>query len=367
VDKLLQKNPNVVVQMVLLDPFVPGVAHEMITPLTTQLMSSLASNASVNRIYRLENYYSVDLTDASLSGIFPGGSKATSQSFSWRPTDVNQRVDFTIGVKPYYNISLPTDQSGHGGPIRFYADTVAAIDGNLSDAFVKSPYTAANYGYSLAMPLGNQTAGPLSVSLVSSKNPVSDGGSLVYTATVLNTGAAPINDVGLEVLLPSGLNRYITSINFSQAPTTGSSWSAGENITWNIGTMNSGQPWTVQFTVDTSLNDVADGVNLRCVAFARSGVGRQATAVADTRVGDGLALQLRTQAREVKAGDTVRFVVTYTNRLAFAADSAVVNMKLPPGFAFVSASGSGVYSQTENMVSWNLPSVKSGSGALIRA
>src|ERR1035441_4421715 len=59
VDKLLQANPYVVVNVVLLDPFIPGADPSRSTPFTTNLMGSLASLPAQDRIYRLENYFSI--------------------------------------------------------------------------------------------------------------------------------------------------------------------------------------------------------------------------------------------------------------------------------------------------------------------
>jgi hypothetical protein len=135
-DKLLQANPYVVVNVVLLDPFIPGS-----TPFSTATMGSLASLASQDRIYRLENYFSIDYwTDIFDSG---GGSdsRATSQVFPWRSRDINQQVDYFLSGIHIYD--------GHDAPKIFFADTVtaatqgAAVPSGL--AFAPWDFTAVGF------------------------------------------------------------------------------------------------------------------------------------------------------------------------------------------------------------------------------
>ena len=131
-DKLLQANPYVVLNVVLLDPFIPGVDPTLATPLTTSMMGSLASLSSQDRIYRLENYFSFDMTDLDFNWGDGGGRNATSQVFTtWgTPTrvgrDINQRVDYQTspGTPTVYGGPVDFFGIGHSGPKRFFADSV---------------------------------------------------------------------------------------------------------------------------------------------------------------------------------------------------------------------------------------------------
>lgn len=101
---LLAKNPYVVVQVTLLDPFIPDANFGMAIGLSTPVMSSTDGLTGADRIYRLENYYSPNLP-------------STQEVFDWRQTDINQQV---------YWGSPPSHYGSHSGPIEFYADTVKA-------------------------------------------------------------------------------------------------------------------------------------------------------------------------------------------------------------------------------------------------
>jgi hypothetical protein len=157
---LLAANRNIVVSLVLLDPFVPGVQAN--TPMTTSDLDGLATKEPDSQIFQLENYFSIDATDD-----FPLGLRATSQIFtSWRPShsvfvggtsvsedtmgDINYEVDWTDPLAdPLTAIEGPVygdhyylafsgdpidDVWGHFGPIWFYADTVNSASGAASSA-----------------------------------------------------------------------------------------------------------------------------------------------------------------------------------------------------------------------------------------
>ncbi|MEK7684677.1 MAG: MBG domain-containing protein, partial [Verrucomicrobiota bacterium] len=138
VDQLLQKNPYVIMNLVLLDPFIPGVDPSVPTLLNTSTMSQLVAHPSVDRIFRLENYYAVDFTDRDFDWGSGGGSKATSQPFIWRSRDINHRVDYDSRV-----------YLGHGGPIRFYADTVTATTtgATVPDGLAQAPWDFTSVGF----------------------------------------------------------------------------------------------------------------------------------------------------------------------------------------------------------------------------
>ncbi|MSU64254.1 MAG: hypothetical protein EXS31_18000 [Pedosphaera sp.] len=119
---LLALNPYVVIQMTLLDPFIPDANFGMTTGLSTAVMSATDELPGSDRIYRLENYYAEDQTATPIcGGVLP--TISTQEVFDWRAgRDINQRVNW--GTLPL----LPCDLHyfSHSGPIEFYADTVKA-------------------------------------------------------------------------------------------------------------------------------------------------------------------------------------------------------------------------------------------------
>jgi len=152
--QLLQMNPYVVINVVLLDPFIPGVPGSPPTALTTAVMDQLSTNASANRIYRLENYYSFDVTDLNIGF----GANATSQTFAWRNSDINgvprtdistHNLDYQSALGLYYSESAADPPpAGHFGPVRFYTDTVVASSGvAMPDGLTQAPWNAPSAGF----------------------------------------------------------------------------------------------------------------------------------------------------------------------------------------------------------------------------
>ena len=116
-----------VVEVTLLDPFipdqVPGVLTLQTSNLTKAKMDQMPLFAANAKIFRLENYFSVDGTPGTDVG-----------NFAWNNSrDINRQVNWVdvidgLAPKPYYgngDINL-TKFSGHFGPILFYSDTAAA-------------------------------------------------------------------------------------------------------------------------------------------------------------------------------------------------------------------------------------------------
>jgi hypothetical protein len=165
VKSLLNKNPYMVAQLTLLDPFIPGVvldpgAPAEWAPLTVDVMQDLSPSVYLGQIHRFENYYVEDFTDALWD--------ATSQTFSTFSYLQSQNLNFDVG---------PWDYSGHSGPVSAYADTVspqtpfdpdfASFEsgllqtGTLRPRFQRAP--SATFGGGSAQ---------LSVSVTSSQTPV---------------------------------------------------------------------------------------------------------------------------------------------------------------------------------------------------
>ena len=157
---LLQKNPYVVAQLTILDPFIPDANFGYLTGLSKYAMSDMAAQP-MNRISHLENYFaydeiwnpSIDLDLSELRVSFQAKSFtiSTQEEFTWRSDDINQPVD--NGYTPFL-FHLYYDY--HGGPIEFYADTVKAtipgetIEAGLVDLPNSVSHTDVGYYRSLA-------------------------------------------------------------------------------------------------------------------------------------------------------------------------------------------------------------------------
>ncbi|MCI0623710.1 MAG: choice-of-anchor D domain-containing protein, partial [Acidobacteria bacterium] len=122
---LLQSNSTVMVQVSLLDPFMPNAIVRINSSLGKSVMDTFDSVPGNERIYRLENYYAND------SDSLPP-SFGTQEVFAWRADDTNFQVDWSAC---YHS---------HGGPISFYGDTV---EGTVPNNSTPTCLNGAPYDY----------------------------------------------------------------------------------------------------------------------------------------------------------------------------------------------------------------------------
>ena len=162
---LLAKNHYVLVQVTLLDPYIPDAALKDIlgvvgaTGMNTALMSDTQSYSDLNRVQRLENYYANDSATAGWDlskELIP--TPGTQETFTWRGgIDINQMVN--------WGPQLPTSHyDWHAGPIQFYADTVetALPGGTISTdlPIAPPPYDYTKIGFYLSLPQQDITVLP---------------------------------------------------------------------------------------------------------------------------------------------------------------------------------------------------------------
>jgi hypothetical protein len=127
---LLDLNPNIRVQVTLLDPFMPNEILGNDSSLGEGVISMLDNQLSSTRLYKLENYYAVDF----LFG--------TQEEFIWRnQTDINFRTDL---------LDAPFKYDEHSGPIQWYADTAANTPSQKVPG-LEELYDLASYGWRQSM------------------------------------------------------------------------------------------------------------------------------------------------------------------------------------------------------------------------
>ena len=169
---LLIRNPYVIVQITLLDPYIPdsfatnlGISSLSLTTgvLNNTNMGGIISFNGLNRIQRLENYYSIDEWGNGFNSQKSNGpTYGTQDSFTWRAgIDINQEIDWGgllvnnpipigwIGPIPVFPpVTCTAHYDWHAGPIQFYADTVAASLGTVpSDLPTGNPYNYSQFGW----------------------------------------------------------------------------------------------------------------------------------------------------------------------------------------------------------------------------
>ncbi len=131
-EQLLALNPYVVVQVTLLDPFVPspGDAGDY----SDVAMGNAKSVTGNERLQRLENYYAndflIDGWNAYPFGSYTGPTYNTQETFVWRGgIDITERVDWgAVLVNPPgpNSVTYFANYDWHSGPIQFYSDCISA-------------------------------------------------------------------------------------------------------------------------------------------------------------------------------------------------------------------------------------------------
>jgi hypothetical protein len=134
---LLANDPYVVVQITLLDPFIPNSVPFPLTPISflyNSQIGDLSFSIYQDRTLRLENYYANDSFlhgwNAYPWGSWTGPTEGTQDTFTWdRASDANQEVDWgNLLVNPPgpNSATYLANYDWHSGPIQFYGDTVQA-------------------------------------------------------------------------------------------------------------------------------------------------------------------------------------------------------------------------------------------------
>ena len=153
---LIANNPYLIVQVTLLDPYVPdevpglGGSYPSLSKSTINGMTNWPSGFSA-RFSLLENY----VADDAITGVIPNFPNnfvpafptiGTQTTFSWRAQDINLQVDWRYSFYPY-RTEADAYYDWHSGPILFYGDTIEAANGGTIESGL--PPTGLPFDYNL--------------------------------------------------------------------------------------------------------------------------------------------------------------------------------------------------------------------------
>jgi hypothetical protein len=142
---LMQLNPYVIVQITLLDPYIPNEVpgYQGDYPdYSDASINSMTNWSNASRFYLLENYFADDFP----AGIIAGPTLGTQETFSWRPQDINLQVEWSFTYYPYRS-GTDLHYDWHSGPTRFYGDTIEAANGGTVQPDL--PPSGLPYDYNL--------------------------------------------------------------------------------------------------------------------------------------------------------------------------------------------------------------------------
>jgi uncharacterized repeat protein (TIGR01451 family) len=238
-------------------------------------------------------------------------------------------------------------------------DTISA-SAEITDINTPSDRTRAGTVTSVA------AQSPLRLAIEVNPDPANPGDGLVVALTASNSGAAPLTEARVELLLPEGLDSFSPLLNAggtcANSVFNASFCEPRERVVWELGTLAPGAQITV--TTQPVVDDAtASGSVLTFDAGAVEFTGERATAARTVVIESGtvLELALREDVDPVVAGATLTYTLAYGNHTAnVLAPDAVLEMPLPPGTTFVAASDGGVLDQ--GVIEWSLGTLAPGDG-----
>lgn len=183
---------------------------------------------------------------------------------------------------------------------------------------------------------------------------------LLLTVHAVNQSNEPIENLELTMPIPSGLlDRSDSNILFASCPF--GDCDPGETLTWSLGTLPPGEARMINYrsrilengsiavgdTVTFAVDATADG-NLS--ASAQASLARSETA--------RLTVGIAPDNREVPAGNTLSFTVSYGNGLDTQLQTGEVTARIPSNTTFVGATGDGQL--VDGKVTWDASGLRAG-------
>ena len=190
---------------------------------------------------------------------------------------------------------------------------------------------------------------------------VKPGDRVFYTITATNTGVVDLSDVVVQMILPTGINRFAGTWDVMGTTLNCSSWcDAGEIASWTLGTLAPGE--SRQIVMKTQIGAGATpGRVLRSQLQAWSSSTRHLTAAQDVAVDPTplLTLNLMPDTGPAVAGEPFTYTLTAGNVGAATPTDVELRMPVPDGTSFVSATGGGVLDGAA--VIWDIGALGTGA------
>ena len=185
-------------------------------------------------------------------------------------------------------------------------------------------------------------------------DPVAAGTTFNYTLRYENTGNASATGVTVVDTLPSG-------VSFQSATAGGIYSSVGHKVTWNLGTLASGNGGFLTVTVKADAG-LAVGTALTNNASITSAEGASGAATLTTTVGSGENLVLtKTGAPEtVTPNGVIQYTLSYRNIGNSSSRGVRITDTIPSNTAYVAGSATASGTLSGSVLSWDLGNIAAG-------
>ena len=283
----------------------------------------------------------------SVDAVSDGGSDLGGGVVSW---DV---ASLAVGGSLRREVTVTADASLVAGEI-LQADVELTHDGGLEVD------NRADFAVTVV-----EAAPKLSVALVSATDAVVVEGRVLYTLTVSNTAAVPVNNVGVQLRVPAGLtfNYY-----YDAEPNAAScsACSEGSEATWDLGTLAAGESRSIDINANVAAGLLDGDLLVMPVRVTADGENdtmafRQVVRVNNSPAAD---LSLSASTDPVMPGEGFVYRVDLGNISAGAITNGQLRLTLPAGVS-VDAVSDGGSDLGGGVVSWDVASLAVG-GSLRR-
>jgi uncharacterized repeat protein (TIGR01451 family) len=315
------------------------------SPLTVLVTSNLVYSLTVS------NAGPSDAKDVAITQTLPAGMGfVTTSNYPVNASVTGSNLNLTLGTIPVY------------GTATVDVVTIPELPGvETAVATVGSPGTTPNPSENTAAAtvLVTLPTADLAVTMTAAPAFVLQGGPLTYTITVTNNGPYAAQGVVLNNSLPP-------NINFISATTTMGVVSQGA-ATVDIGTLDVGTNVTVTLVVSpVTTGNLTAGTQVSLSPAETDPVSFNNSASVTVTVGPSADLGVVAVAvpSVVLSGTNFNSVATVFNNGPSTATSVTFSQTIPAGASLVSSSQPGV-TVTNGVITWNIPSMASGTNLVI--
>lgn len=197
-----------------------------------------------------------------------------------------------------------------------------------------------------------------------SQDRLAPGDRVYYTLAVGNSGAGPISDLVVRVLLPAGI------FDFEEQTDEGfdcpfSDCDPNELALWTIGTLAPGQTRTLVFTTRFSTSADAQSYASTATATAPGLSDLVTSATVAVAAEPVVRLALASERAPLSPTAETTYMLTYGNLSGRTLTEATLSLPVPEGLRFVSATGGGT--ESGGIVRWNVAPLGVNGGGQVRA
>lgn len=206
-----------------------------------------------------------------------------------------------------------------------------------------------------------ESASPLTIELAAGPDPVQPSETLLLSLTLTNRGLVDLFDVATAVRMPPELAAVNAGFASNAPACFGGICDFPERVIWTIGTLPAGQGITV--TIPTTVNAVATTpagtvIMLDADATAQGGIRARTRESIAVRGSRALELEVEAEPQPVSASEELRYLLTFGNRGIGLLQDAILEMPVPAGATFQSASDGGA--EIDGAVRWTLGNLAPG-------